>query len=378
MNLRISTDLVGAAFLYLAYVVLAVNATLIETELILGDAGKYTLRAAAFLFLVISLFIKAPSIKIEAFVAITFLLCVALASLNFDTISVIFALFTVIASCAYKERTVLRGLFYSSALNIALVFVLLTLGVTENIVHEFRSRHTYGMNSMGGPTLFYNMLFSFMVLGAIYLDGQPKRWFLVASVISSTYFFTTTDVRGGYASYILFLLLLLFFTPSRKRYIIRALSANIPITLLLIFVLVATLLNNDIGNLILSNRPSLYKNFLEQLTISDFILGTSVKQYDGFSIVDNSYIHLYMAGGVFFFIYFCVKYRDAVSLAFSTRNREIYAFLVASSAYMFSESLLVRVENPFVLYFWFVVFIQMCKPAHQDSPLQVIRSNLRF
>jgi hypothetical protein len=168
------------------------------------------------------------------------------------------------------------------------------------------------------------------------------------------YYYTQTDVRGGFFSFVLFVALMLGF--GARSWLVRGIVSTIPVWMVVMSVCVAMFLNDSFWNGVLSGRPDLYYSFISELSLIDFLFGTSVKDFDLTAIVDNSYIHLYMVGGFVFFSYFSLNFWLSAKNIFKNNRIELIAFMVSVSAYMFTESLLVRIENPFVMLYWYVIF----------------------
>ncbi|WP_335986095.1 hypothetical protein [Spongiibacter tropicus] len=348
----------GYLLVFSAFLLLSFNALFIEVFQIEDGAQKNITRLVALLLIVASVAFRRPMIDVGLVVAILLLSSAALVVVNFDAVAVVYALLVVVIARSYGYSPTLKALYAVSFIVFLMVFILLALGVTENVVQEFRERHTYGMNGIGGPTLFYNFLFGFLVLGFVYVvkAGKSINRYSLVTLLLAYYFFDKTDVRGGFFAYILVVVSYYFFPLVSRFFLFSSLMAYFPLIFLLMAAAVGVFLNDDYWNILLSNRPSLYADFIEGLGYLEFFLGTSVKAFDLVSIVDNSYIHLYMVGGVFFFAYFCIRFRRCVRMLVDRKDRSNFAFIIGSSAYMFTESLLVRVENPFVIYYWFIVF----------------------
>jgi hypothetical protein len=61
-------------------------------------------------------------------------------------------------------------------------------------------------------------------------------------------------------------------------------------------------------------------------------------------------------------VFVCTFYRAVLRLVEERRNPEI-AFLVATSVYFMSESTLVRIENPFTIFFWYLIIRWATDPS---------------
>jgi hypothetical protein len=150
---------------------------------------------------------------------------------------------------------------------------------------------------------------------------------------------------------------LLFIVPRVR---LTRLYAMMP-TILLTLTLSIAFSSRDEINRILSQRPSYYRLFLEDLNLSDFVLSAPVKSTS--YPVDNSYIHLAVGAGAFTLTAFLILFYRAVhSLMLHGRYAEV-AFLVTAAAYCASESLIVRIELVWIVYMWHLLLRWGATPA---------------
>ena len=77
--------------------------------------------------------------------------------------------------------------------------------------------------------------------------------------------------------------------------------------------------------------------------------------YADVPVVDNSYLHLLVGGGFVLTLVFLFAYGFAV---INLCRRHMYpevALMTTSCFYFMSESILLRIENVFVIYVWYLV-----------------------
>jgi hypothetical protein len=174
--------------------------------------------------------------------------------------------------------------------------------------------------------------------------------------------FDLTDARGGYFSLLGFAALV-FIVPVLSRVgLFRFIAALLPVFCLGASFYMASLWDNDEANQLLSIRPILFERFLSELTEADVLLSTTVKQFDrAVTIVDNSYLHLLVGGGIVMCVVFCIIYAQAVKNLFKVDRHVEVAFILATCMYFNSESILLRIENMFVIFFWFLI-LRYCNP----------------
>jgi hypothetical protein len=340
----------------LVLLVLAVNAVLIQTVIPEESQMKNVVRVACIVLLVFSMFLS--NAEMPLWTVLTLLMCAALFVTrgNTDQLSYIFVLLLAPAMVALDERKVVRWLAVASVGSLLLVFAFLQLGITHNVVLALRSRQTFGTD---GVPFFFNLVYG---AGALVILYTRKYWLrgrflaLAGLLAGATALFLATDARGGYFSLLAFVGLLFVVPFLARLHLFRVLVALLPFLFLPFAFYLASQGGSFEANKLWSNRPRFYAIFLNALHPDDYLFSTSVKYFDRVvTIVDNSYLHLLVGGGVVLFVVFAVLfYRAATNLFRLGRHPEV-AFLIATCFYFNSESILLRIENLFVIYFWYLI-----------------------
>lgn len=341
--------------IFILLLTLAVNAVLIQTVLTENDLFKNLIRVG---ILGLSLFFMVIT-KQRIYVSVIFLLCISgillLTRGNSDQLTYIFIFLFIHSFVLIDSKRIEKYLLVSSFASLALVFVFLFLGITENTVLDFRNRMTFGV---AGVPFFYNLVYGFFTLWVLYSQKYytKYKWLVILiSLGASTYFFQVTDVRGGYFSFLAFLALIFIVKWTKKLSIARLIVATIPVISIGVALYIASLSNNINMNLTLSLRPILLANFFESLNWTDVLLSTSVKALDQVNIVDNSYLHLLVGGGLIISLFIGYLFYKAVLNLYKHKKYVEIAFIISTSLYFNMESIMVRVENMFIIYFWYLI-----------------------
>ncbi|MCR4513038.1 hypothetical protein [Aeromicrobium sp. 50.2.37] len=344
--------------LLLPFVLFAVatNATLVQTLLPEDSALKTFVRAVVLIcsvYVVVSARIPAPAGLV---VLSTLTLVLALARANEDQFSYLFVIVVALGLSRVTDRKLLQWSTWAGGWTLLLLMLLLWAGVTTNEILMPRERSTFGSSSV--PFVF-NAVYGFAAVWVVYVFRYRSRWrwvVLPAAVLLAIYFFLATDLRGGFLTFLAFLTLCPLLRVARRSRIAVAVLASLPAGLLGISLALATLADNASVNALLSYRPLYYWRMLSQFQIDDLVLTSSVKQLDLISIVDNSYLHLLIGGGVVLSVFYLWIYARAMFALMESGEVLLAAFLTATSVYFVSESLLVRIENVFIALFWLLIF----------------------
>lgn len=278
---------------------------------------------------------------------------------NSDQLSYVFVFVLVPLLWSIPERRTEHALMISSGVALVLIFAFLAVGVTSNVVLDYRSRATYGTQ---GVPFFYNVVYGAAAMATLYAFKYHlrSRFLTLAICLSfSTYLYWQTDARGGYFSYLAFVALL-WLVPSFGRWaLFRVVSASLPMLFLAFsFVLAGLAIYPDIDSFF-SYRPQLISLFLQNVDWDSYLFSTTVKQFSSFvsavRTVDNSYLHLLVGGGLIITIIYVGLFMSAMLKLFRTGRYPEVAFLISASIYFNSESILLRIENVFVIYTWYLV-----------------------
>jgi len=348
--------MVARYLLTISFVLLSVNALFIEVGFFEGIVEKNLLRLVVITIILFTIILSRPKIKTSVIILMSLLASLGLVKFNIDQLTLVYMLLIVTASAIFNKDELIRSLFIASSITFIFIFLFLALDVSYNEIRDFRNRSTYGLNGIGGPTLFFNILFSFLILGCVHFHRIKKKIFEIVSIFACIYFYTETDVRGGAIAFIAFLAFQ-YSMPFLVRFRTITFAIKIlPVIFLNIAIVMSVLPNNEFYNALLSNRPELYSILLEKITLSDVLLGASVKSYDLISIVDNSFIHLFIGGGMAFFVYYAYLHFFRMKALLVVKDYQKIAFILGVSLYFFVESLAVRIENMFVILYWVILF----------------------
>lgn len=341
----------------LGFLLIAINATLIQTISLNSDGTKNIIRVAALLLMFIYAFLVKRKMSVYLLFALTVSFVLLIVSKNPDQLSYIFIFIIVQCFIGMRERDVEKYLLISSAIGFSLVFMFLNFELTENITTTWggRSRMNYGT---AGVPFFYNLVYGTFVLLIMYAKKyytSYKNIFILLSIISAYYFYTTTDIRGGFYSFLLFIVML-YVIPLTKRFsIVKYMVAFSPVFYIGGSLIIASFYKRPELNLLLSYRPMFLNNFYSKLAMSDLLISKSVKAFDFNGIVDNSYVHLLVGGSLLVTIVVLIIFWKAILNLYEDNKYNEIAFVISICAYFNSESLIVRAENMFVIYFWYLI-----------------------
>lgn len=368
---RVVGDKLLAQIVSLVLLVLAVNAVLIQTVVPEESQMKNVLRAGSMGLLVVAMFFN--NTRIPRFIPLTIVMCLGLFLIrdNPDQLSYVFVLLLVAAMLPLNERRVVRVLAVGSALSLLLVFVFLWTGVTQNEVLALRERQTFGTD---GVPFFFNLVYGACALAILYTRKSwrrgPRTLVLLAALGLATGLFFATDARGGYFSLLAFVGLLLVVPTLARIHLFRVLVGLLPLIFLPVAFYLASLAVDPVANAFWSNRPRWYAAFLDALRPDDYLLSTGVKYFDRVvTIVDNSYLHLLVGGGIVLCGVVIVLFYRAVKNLFRARKHIDIAFLIATCFYFNSEGIMLRIENLFVIYFWYLMIKYSRNPGRTNLEL---------
>lgn len=236
-------------------------------------------------------------------------------------------------------------LYYSlvaSFLVIFLYLIYLSVGEVslEPVTIGERTRYYFGFTN---PNKIGIVAYSLIVLSVLHFF--KKNNFLICIIcVPVVAIAVYSDSRTSLYALVLFAGLAGF--PFLVR--LRRLIFLVPVIFLVGSFYVACLSGNEFANLILSNRPIDFDEFVSDLDVYNFLVGANS---DGHR-VDNSYILAYFAVGplgVLLFLYLLFR----SSHGFFSRLE--FSFMVSIMAYGLMEGILVRVEFPVVIYFYYLI-----------------------
>lgn len=348
---------------------IAINAVLIQT-IVDGDTSPFKTVVRAAVLGIAGLTLLVARTHVARWVVITAVISMGSMILghNPDQLSYVFVLVLVPLLGQVDSRYMEKRFVFAAFLSLALILVFLYTGLTQNEIRDYRHRETFGVASV---PFFMNVVYGAGVMLILYCRKYRPRGGLracVAYLALATYFFIATDARGGYYALWVFVFLTFLMPALARSPIFQFAIALLPVGFLGFAFFIASRADNFTFNRLLSNRPYLYRNFLDGLGPRDFLLSKSVKQFDATftettfngditrgTFVDNSYLHLLVGGGVVVAAVFLIAYALAVLELFRRRMYPEVAMMTASAVYFNSESILVRIENVFVIYVWYLI-----------------------
>jgi len=357
---------------------LAANAVLIQTVIPEDSPGKTIVRGGIILVAIYALILgnaQVPKWYVGAFLA-----CLAMLAFrsNSDQLTYVFVLILVPLMRTVRQRRLEWMLTAAAVGSLLLVFLFLGVGLTQNEIIESetltrsRARMTFGTY---GVPFFYNLAFGAFTMLVYYTQKYEiygRKIILVASLFAASGLYRVTDARGGYLAFLAFLGLLWLVPKIAPISALRSLLTFLPVVNFGLALYMASLGSNSGANELFSYRPRLYSAFLENVGLEDIAFSLSVKQFDqGGTIVDNSYLHLLVGGGVIVLAAYLTLYVRAMRRLFSEKRYAEIAFLTAASLYFNSESILLRIELIFVVFSWFLVL------SYSEHPIAPSKQSLR-
>lgn len=370
-----SGDRGASWWISLALIVTATNAVLIQTIVPDESSQKNLIRVGVLLLGALVLMLRRAVLP-PWLVALILLSAVLLAATsNTDQLTVLFVLVIVPALWSIPERRLERSAMIASVFALALVFVFLALGWTTNELRvsqtylsaDIRARYTFGTE---GVPFFMNLVYGAAVLIIFYAYRWQLRGKLLLALVAvgvTTYLFLQTDGRGGFGAVLLFCALAMLLPKLSRWSLVPTLLMMQPVIYTAFTFWLASRQADPSANQLFSFRPKLYAQFLDSVTIVDLFTSTPVKANALGTTVDSSMLHLLYGGGVVFFAAFCFLFARAAR-ALLRRGMHLHlAFLTATMAYGVSESILLRVENVFILFAWYVILRYALPDPEGDS-----------
>lgn len=357
-----------AVLMFICLAAIAVNAVLIQTVTSDDSLLKQGVRVGVLCLAAFAMLLYNSRFPVGLFMLVVVCVLFLVFRQNTDQLSLIFVFVLVPALFAVKERALGKMFMVTSAGSLLLIFALLAAGITHNEVTEFRGRNTFGTN---GVPFFYNVVYGACTLLLVYAHKFRLRlrhlWTLAALGLA-THLFNLTDARGGYYAFLAFVGLLYLVPLLGRLSLVRGLTVLLPVGFLGAAFYIASLWDDGAANKLLSIRPILYQRFLDSLTPSDFFFSSTVKQFSrAITIVDNSYLHLLVGGGITLFVIFVLMFGQAVLKMYRMGKFVDLAFVIATCIYFNSESIMLRIENMFVIYFWYLI-IRYSTPLLKPEP----------
>jgi len=359
----------------IAFFLIATNAVLIQTIATDDSPVKNIIRVAVLVITVFFLFIRRtvfPTVIMGLIiVSAVFLLVTG----NTDQFTVLYVMLFVPALWSIPERKLWKAGAIASIFALLLVFIFLRLGLTSNdllvsqtyLSGDIRSRYSFGTQ---GVPFFMNLVYGAVATTMFYLYRWRIRGRLLisaAAVAVATYLFIQTDGRGGYTAIWLFVVFALLMRRMVKFTFLRLLLTIQPVLMLGFSLLMAYERGSAWWNAVFSFRPALYGTFLDSMNFWDIIHSVTVKNTADVTTVDSSALHLLYGGGLLVFIAFCIIFARAVSTLIKRQMHLELAFLTSVMMYSTTESILLRVENIFIMLAWYLI-LRYGLAEHEPAP----------
>lgn len=357
------------------FMLLSVNSVLIQTILLDNNSVKNIIRLFVMLLLVFIILIKKIKINTNIMIILFFISILFLITKNMDLITYIFLFILVQLLIRLEDKIVLKYLTISSIVGFSLIFIFLLLGVTQNEILEYRNRMTFGVGNITTNRIpfFYNMVYGTFTLIIMFINKYYKEsnyfkiMIYISTIALATYFNIKTNLRGGYLCFIIFIILTWVIPKIYKIRLLKNIVCVIPIIMFASSFMIASFHDNPYLDKLLSYRPTYINNFIENINIGYILLSKSVKSMDTINIVDNSYLHIFIGGGIVIFLIVLFLYFISVNNLYKLNYFNEIAFIIATSIYFNIESIAVRIENMFVIYWWYLIINYSIKNIRHKS-----------
>lgn len=336
---------------------------------LLGEAQLY-IRVFVILFAIACIFISRPtvSIKLLLIYLLVFIYLVIFFLISQNPITINFIYLTILVFFLQSLKTSHNELLFNSLIaSLAVIFLYLiyfTIGdinLGETNIND-RTRYSFGFINTN-KTGF--VAFSLVTLISLYSFKKSSSLIITALLVSPLLIIMAySGSRTAIYSTIIFFILI--FTPFTMA--LRRVLFLIPPSLLILSLYIATLHNNQLVNNLISFRPIDYYDYVSTLNSINYIFGANT---EGFR-VDNSYILALVTigpvgyGFICYFLYQAGKFRPDVY--------EI-SFIIALLVYGVLEGVLVRVEFPLILYFYYLIATYYMTPYLTTSKHVHIRTH---
>ena len=312
--------------------------------------GGYQLlvRVSALAFCVVCSVLLRVSFSFQSCLLLVFFLIYTFALYTFNGGSVVlnfiylaFILF-YFYSLGVNREDLLFHLVIATYSVVFLYFIYLMVGGVsfEPVTIGERTRYYFGFTN---PNKVGIVAYSLILLSVLFFIGRNRVLPLLICVP-----FVVIALYSGSRTAVYALILFVGMAVFSYFFSFRRIICFVPVIFLMGSFYVATLSENSVVNFILSNRPIDYYAFVSSLDVYDFILGASS---DGYR-VDNSFILAYFAVGPLGILLFFVLMLRLPRNYFTGLE---LSFMFSIMAYGLMEGILVRVEFPIVIYFYYSI-----------------------
>lgn len=354
-------------------VTISLNAVLIQTLIPQESAFKYVVRGVIVAVTLILHAARRTVIPIWIMIAALMSVSLLIATQNTDQLTIVFILLLVPLLWSIPRRSLDAAATRASIFALTLIFLFLLFGFTHNELSVSstpltpeRERYTFGTY---GVPFFMNVVYgaTAMVVYYAFRWRLRTRWFwMLAAVAIVGFLYAETNGRGGFTAFLILCVLMLVMPILIRIPGASILIALQPVLYLGITLWVAAQSQSNRWNSLLSFRPKLLGDYLTNVNPWSFLISSSVKQNTIVATVDNSYLQLLIGGGIANFIFFCIIFAVAIrNLTREHMTLEI-AFVSATMIYGISEGILLRIENVFIIFTWFIILYYAFSP-HLDQ-----------
>ncbi|MEN9919759.1 MAG: hypothetical protein RL662_2195 [Bacteroidota bacterium] len=207
-----------------------------------------------------------------------------------------------------------------------------------------RTRHDFGFAHPNVATMYYWGLFMSLILSCYLSKYRNFLWHLLFVIfIASVYLYSETISRGFITTVVIFISVMGYYSVRstfNKQYVIgysKYILYSLPLLLTTLTVYLSLHAKEYVVlDLLLSQRLSLYGQFLNELSPIQYLIGTT--SFDAIT-VDSSYLHLLFESGVLLYVYFMWLYYFAIKNSIKQQNFVVIAIFVSFQVYGLVESL---------------------------------------
>lgn len=280
-----------------------------------------------------------------------------LGKFNTTTFNILVLFFFIILNKEIDTNEVIKMLINSLVIGVLFYLFLYMAGFTSNYSYVLngRVRNTFGFNNVNAfSSIVYSITMFFLVS-----RNRIKIFTLILLIISNYIIFKLTDSRSGFYSLIIYMVLLfvqkiLFSNKSIKNnFFVKSsflIILNMPIIISVLFPFLIKS-NTDLINKLTSNRLSLFKNYIDDSKIINFVFGASQAQE-----VDNAFLVMLLTLGVGFFIYFILMVNKSTFNMYKLEKKFKISFVISFLYFSIFEGLLIRPEYILTILFWIIIF----------------------
>jgi hypothetical protein len=264
-----------------------------------------------------------------------------LTTLNFIFLVIIMFYLHVIRT---NQNEIITNLFWASIVVLFLYSLCYLLGYTSDNFTEIGGRVRYSFGFTNANKVGAIAYSTFVIT---YLYCIPKRSFILFFIVASAcvYCAIMSDSRTAILS------ILIFFILCQLKFIkkLQKMIVLLPLLCLLLSFYIANQSDNAVLNLVLSNRPVDFNDFLRSTTYMNYFVGAPIGDFR----VDNSYLVGFFSVGLIGMVVFLFLFLNSLNSAKSIMD---LALIVSLLLYGLFESLIVRVEFPIVILFYYLIF----------------------